>query len=640
MLGKIFKYVLVILLGMILGIGATVGAVYLIVTKTKVKTITDTVPSLSQYIGESLGDYTLLEVVGVLGSADTTVGTYTEYFPFLDDALTNFASSEDLKAFATVDLEALKGMTFSQVGGNLSSVLSITASLNSLSSSLSFQLPDMPVFQSAETYVKITDDNFAVTNAYYKDKTAEIYYDVSYAAPVVPEEPETPQPAAEEAPEEPQPVYDRAYDDGGNLLPEAADKPLYFRAEGIVGLPVTDAITALSGVFSDVNGMTIADLKTNFGVDIIGGDETGLIAKLIFPTDELGDLGEVATRIDTLHLVEDLGFSNIENTVLGKILDEDHRTVGALKAMDFDEEINALHLVNDLGFTNIEGTLLGKILPNEQDRTVGALKAMDFDAKINALHLVNDLGFTNIEGTLLGKILPNEQDRTVGALKNIDFDEKINALKISDVMSAEQISGNKILKWLADKNAKINEIGTKINEMPLKVIVQEDSNPITDALIKNDAKIADLSEKISALTISDVYDTDAFAKIGTGEGEAAYDENLRCFKLENGAYTETAYVAGAKLYQVKKSAGIWLITLYNKTENGGVCTYTRVTEKPPLTNLASYLIERLTGETTGLGTCTLQELYEVGFVSAEVNDSVKDYSLNDVISQFGKLPSV
>ncbi|PWM72150.1 MAG: hypothetical protein DBX59_06805, partial [Bacillota bacterium] len=441
MLGKIFKYVLVILLGMILGIGATVGAVYLIVTKTKVKTITDTVPSLSQYIGESLGDYTLLEVVGVLGSADTTVGTYTEYFPFLDDALTNFASSEDLKAFATVDLEALKGMTFSQVGGNLSSVLSITASLNSLSSSLSFQLPDMPVFQSAETYVKITDDNFAVTNAYYKDKTAEIYYDVSYAAPVVPEEPETPQPAAEEAPEEPQPVYDRAYDDGGNLLPEAADKPLYFRAEGIVGLPVTDAITALSGVFSDVNGMTIADLKTNFGVDIIGGDETGLIAKLIFPTDELGDLGEVATRIDTLHLVEDLGFSNIENTVLGKILDEDHRTVGALKAMDFDEEINALHLVNDLGFTNIEGTLLGKILPNEQDRTVGALKAMDFDAKINALHLVNDLGFTNIEGTLLGKILPNEQDRTVGALKAMDFDAKINALHLVNDLGFTNIEG-------------------------------------------------------------------------------------------------------------------------------------------------------------------------------------------------------
>ena len=74
MLGKIFKYILVILLGMILGAGAVVGAGYLLVTKTKVGTITEKVPSLNEYLGESLNDYTLIEAVQKLSAPDTTIG--------------------------------------------------------------------------------------------------------------------------------------------------------------------------------------------------------------------------------------------------------------------------------------------------------------------------------------------------------------------------------------------------------------------------------------------------------------------------------------------------------------------------------------------------------------------------------------
>ena len=645
MLGKIFKYALVILLGMILGVGATVGAVYLIVTKTKVGTITEKVPSLNQYIGESLGDYTVLEIVEVLGAPDTTIGTYTEYFPFLDDALTGLVDSEELKQFATFDLDKLKTMTFSQVGSDLASVVSVTASLDSLSSSMNFTLPDMPVFTSAENYVKITNDQFVVTNLYYKDKTAEIYYDVSYTAP----DPDVPEGGAETGAGEP--VYARAYDDEGNLLAAAEGKPLYYRAEGITSLPVTDAVTALSGVFSDVDSMTIGDLDENFGIDVIGEDPDSLIAKLLSPSDEISDLGVVEERIDALRLVEDLGFTNIEGTVLGEILpNEEDRTVGALKTMPVDERIENLRIDQIIDVTE-DSSLIMKALA---DTTVGGL-----DAKIKTLTVSDVTEITEnsspimkaLADTAIEELDARIKTLTVGEVVEIDetsepilralqnaeitsLNDSIKDLTVADVMSAEQIENNKILKWLSDKNAKIAAIGDEINAMPLDVLVEKGTNPITDALIEKEATVVNLGEVINTLTVSEIYDTGAFVKIGGGEGETPYDETMRCFEFTDGVYRETAYVADKELYQIKKTSGIWLITLYDKAEGGAA--YTPVADEPALVDLADYLPARLMGETTGLGACSLQELYEVGFISAQPDESVRDLALNDVVSRFGQ----
>lgn len=683
MLGKIFKYVLVILLGMILGVGATVGAVYLIVTKTKVGTITEKVPSLNQYIGESLGDYTVLEIVEVLGAPDTTIGTYTEYFPFLDDALTGLVDSEELKQFATFDLDKLKTMTFSQVGSDLASVVSVTASLDSLSSSMNFTLPDMPVFTSAENYVKITNDQFVVTNLYYKDKTAEIYYDVSYTAP----DPDVPEGGAETPAETGagEPVYARAYDDEGNLLAAAEGKPLYYRAEGITSLPVTDAVTALSGVFSDVDSMTIGDLDENFGIDVIGEDPDSLIAKLLSPSDEISDLGVVEERIDALRLVEDLGFTNIEGTVLGEILpNEEDRTVGALKTMPVDERIENLRIDQIIDVTE-DSSLIMKALA---DTTVGGLDAKiktltvsdvteitedssaimksladttieDLDAKIKTLTVSDVTEITEnsspimkaLAGIAIEELDARIKTLTVGEVVEIDetsepilralqnaeitsLNDSIKNLTVADVMSAEQIENNKILKWLSDKNAKIAAIGDEINAMPLDVLVEKGTNPITDALIEKEATVVNLGEVINTLTVSEIYDTGAFVKIGGGEGETPYDETMRCFEFTDGVYRETAYAADKELYQIKKTSGIWLITLYDKAEGGAA--YTPVADEPALVDLADYLPARLMGETTGLGACSLQELYEVGFISAQPDESVRDLALNDVVSRFGQ----
>ncbi len=560
MFGKIFKYVLVILLGMILGIGVSVGAVYFIVTKTKVKTVTEKVPALNQYIGESLGDYTVLEMINVLGASDTTIGRYTEYFPFLDDMLTGLVDSEELTKYVRVDTEKLKKMTLSELGSGIGSAISVTASFSSLSSSLNFQLPDMPVFRSKEAYVKITDENNVVQNAYYTDKVSEIYYDS----------------AADGGAQTADPVYVRAYDDGGTLLPEAEGKALYYRSEGIMELPVTDAITVLSETFGNTAELTVEDLDKSFGIDILG-ESDGLVKELVKPEDKIGELSaKLEGRVDAL--------------TLGKVIDVTEESSSILKRLE-----------------NVEiGELDGEI----KILTVGEIVGIDENSE---------------------PILRALQNATISSLN-----DTVAALKVSDVMSAEEIESNKILKWLSQNDTKINAIGSKINVMPFDVIVEKGANPITDALIDKGANIENIGEVINELTVSEIYDTEAFVKIGTGAGETAYNAELRCFELIGGEYRETEYAEGKELYQVNKSAGIWLITMYDKTFDGGVYSYRRVSEEPALTNLADYLIGRLTDGTAGFGACTLQELYEVGFINAPVSESVKDMTLNQVIDYVGQ----
>lgn len=558
MFGKIFKYVLVILLGMILGIGVSVGAVYFIVTKTKVKTVTEKVPALNQYIGESLGDYTVLEMINVLGASDTTIGRYTEYFPFLDDMLTGLVDSEELTKYVRVDTEKLKKMTLSELGSGIGSAISVTASFSSLSSSLNFQLPDMPVFRSKEAYVKITDENNVVQNAYYTDKVSEIYYDS----------------AADGGAQAADPVYVRAYDDGGTLLPEAEGKALYYRSEGIMELPVTDAITVLSETFGNTAELTVEDLDKSFGIDILG-ESDGLVKELVKPEDKIGELSaKLEGRVDAL--------------TLGKVIDVTEESSSILKRLE-----------------NVEiGELDGEI----KILTVGEIVEIDAQSP---------------------PILRALQNATLSTL-----DETVSQLKISDVLEEESIRSNKILSWLAQQETKVSEIGTQIDGMPVEVFLEAGANPIVNALIAKGATIGNLSEKVNALTVSEVYDCEAFAKIGTGTGETAYDATYRCFELVGGVYRECAYEEGKTLYQVKKSAGIWLIALYDKEETGN--GYRRVSEDPLLMNLADYLIGRLSDGQTGIGAATLEELYEIGFIGEMPNDSMKKITLNELVALAGQ----
>ena len=581
MLGKIFKYILVILLGMILGAGAVVGAGYLLVTKTKVGTITEKVPSLNEYLGESLNDYTLIEAVQKLSAPDTTIGQYTEYLPFLDGLLKNLAEDESIKQYVTVDIDKLKTFTFSQVGANFMSAVSVTASLNSISDTLGFTLPDLPLFTTKENYVKITDENFAVGNLYYKDKTENIYY------------------IAEEG------GYANAYAEGV-LVDAAKEKDLYFKSAGLMEIPVTDAVGSLSSTLSDIDSMTIDDLNDDFGIDLIGSDP--LVAKIVHGDDTLNSIADnMMSRVDGLTLEGDLGV-NLAGSPLEALVGE-NCTVGELKNMDFDEEIKTLTLADlqiDLG----ENTLAGKILDKDttiaqiQDGsyidgqinkltvadlglniadnglmskiispsdTVEELKNMDYEAAINAL-AISDLGLKIEEGSLTSKIIP--VGTTVGELQNIDFDKKVQELTLGDVIKTDGADTPAILKALSD--TKIGELSGKVNTLELKDIVvlpEGQSNPLLDALFAKGATIGNIGEKMNELTVSDLYEIKGFVDVfDIKEGDKDLYKDFRYFKRTGDeqtgyVYTECAApadltaVAAGQYYPVDKEAGVWLLLI-------------------------------------------------------------------------------
>lgn len=557
MIGKIFKYILVILLGMVLGAGAVVGGVYLLATRTKVGTITGYVPSLEQYLGESISDMTVPELVQALGDPSATVGTYTEYFPFLNDALENLANSETLTAFASVDLDALKALPFSELGANLGSVISVTASLSSLSSSLNFTLPDLPLFTQTENYVKVTDDAFEISNLYYKDKTAEIYY-VSA---------ETGDGA----------VYAHAYDAAGDLLSEAQGKALFFRSEGIDELPVTDAISALSASL-DVAELTVGDLKEDFGIDLLGSGE-GIVNELIAADDKIN---EIADKLD----------GRIDGIELGDVIEITADSTPILRALEH---------------TSIA----------------------ELDGRIQTITLKEVIEIDQTSAPILIAL----QDTTVTGLG-----ERVKTLTLGEVVNTED---NAILEYLS--SSTMDDLGGKLNDMPLSTFLNLDEggsagNAILDALLKDDGEgpttISNLTERINALKISDVYETDPFVP-----AEGAGRENCRYFTRTEGAngyiYTETEYTEGAELYQVESGAGIWLILLYDRSDEGGVSVYEQA-EEPPLAELATYIQTRLTDETTGIGNCSLQELYEIGFISAAPAESFADSTLNSLIETLSR----
>lgn len=657
MLGKIFKYTLVILLGMLIGAAAILAAEYFIVTKTKVGTIKGAVPAIGEYVGDSLNDYTLIEAVQKLSASDTTIGQYTEYLPFLNDVLEGLAQDETVKKFVTLDLDKIKTYTFSQLGSNIGSAISVTASLGSISESFGFTLPDLPLFTTKETFVKITGEDFSVANAYYKDKTESIYY------------------IEEDA-------YVNAYA-GGVLVDSAKEKALYFKSAGIMEIPVTDAVSSLSETLGGVNNMTIDELNADFGVDLIGDNE--LVAKIVHGDDTLSSIADnFSARVDALTLEGDLGI-DLTGTTLENIVGE-NCTVGELKTMNFEEKIDALTLeqlkvqidegslagkiltpdttvaqirdsayieskinaltLSDLGVNVEEGGLMSKIV--SPTSTVAELKSMNFEEKINGL-TVTDLGLTVEEGSLTSKII--SPDTTVAEFKSMDIDAKVQALNLGDVIEINETSPA-ILRAL--QNTKIEELSTSVNDLKLQDVIdvgEGESNPILKALFEKNATVGNISATMNELTVGDIYEIKGFIDASVISEETMTSEdvlrykNFRCFTRSGDAatgytYTECEKPTGeygeGEYFKLDKNTGIWLLLMYEKSGTAGAFSY-KETGDIKIVDLADTI---QTGIRNNMETSTLQELYEIGFLSAVPNESIKNYTLKELVEMVESFPGM
>lgn len=532
MVKRFFKGLLIFILGMIFGLVALFGGLYIVATQVKVGDLTGAL-GVEDAVGDELKELNLIETVVKLSDTNTTVGKYFEYFPTLEDSFNDLVNDGEIGKFVNIELDELKNCTMSNIGGKIGSVVSVVVSLNSLKETFNFELPTtMPIFCDSSNggvldYIKITSDSSKeVTNSFYKDKTDKIYYKVGND-------------------------YLPAYENG-NLI-SSSTAPLYFKGY-LVEVPITDAITGLSGVL-DMQNITFKDLKDKLGVDI-RGEETSLVAKIIKETDTLNGVSTaIEGNLNSLTLA-DIGIDiTEEDGVISKII-TGSTYIGSLRSaegyepLDFEEKINGISLSE---FITVGDTgIVSSLLRNEQNEvyTIGELADLDFEEKIDTL-VLGEMGINIPTDGFISEII--NSDMTVAELKAIDFGAKINALTVEDLGITLSGVALKVLSLTdtigaltgADGYEKI-DINQKIDNITLEDMgINIPENDFISEIIDNSMSIKDLKEidytaKINALSVEDLgidfgtglaskvlYDSDTIGGLTGATGYVKIDINSR-----------------------------------------------------------------------------------------------------------------
>lgn len=683
MIKRFFKGLLIFILGMIFGIVALFGGIYLAATKVKVKDIAS-LAGFEDAIGEDLAKLSLVQTVVKLADTNTTIGTYFEYFPTLNDGINDLVNNGDLGKFVQIDLEELKSYTISNVGSKVMDAVSIVISLDTLSTTVGFELPDsMPIFKTAENggyqdYVKITPDGKTeITNKYYTDKTENIYYKDATSGD-----------------------WKKAYDNGS--LVSGAAAPFYYKGY-LVELPVTDAITGLSNILN-FETLTIKELQDKIGINILGEEDSlinkiidenatldslsslmdnvndltlgdfdiniteddGIISNIIDKDTKIGELTgatgydklDFAAKIDSIKLSE---MSITFDGVLGSIVDE-NTTIGDLKGMNFEDEVNEITLT-ELGLNLTSDDLLGKIF-NEDD-TVGTITddgfdinarienltmkdvGMDFDSdpllrkiikstdtiatlknadtitgRIDGITL-GDLDFTFAEGSIAAKVISATD--TIASLKDgTKINNAINTLTLGDLgVNLDGVAGEILDSTDSIKTLKgSGEISNKINALKIEKLVNNTAgNALLKALTTKGATVGNLSDKISKLTFTDVYgDAKVFVEKSSYTGSKT---GYMTFTKNDNIYAQSS--SGS--YMISDTASVWLILLYTKSGSWNNYEYTFNDMK--LLDFGN----SMSGLTEKFSACTMQELYEVGIITDKpTNETIAKLTLTEVVS--------
>ena len=468
MLGKVLKNILIFLLGMIFGVVALFGGGYLLVNNTKLGQISDAVDKEGQYIGEELKEYTIIEAINLFSDQSKTIGDYQRLLPILKTVIQENLNKDEVKQFVTIDFDKLDALTLSNIGTDISSAITVTLSFNALKGLLGFELPDLPLFTSAKTFVQVTDEEFVIS-PFYNDATK--YSDIYYLSGE---------------------NYINAYE-GDQLKLEAENQALYYQATGISDIPVTDALNALSSTLN-MDEMTFAQLKNTFGIDILGSGDT-LMAKLINENDTLnGVANTIEQNVDALSLSE-LGI-DFSSGIMSKIISSDNK-IGELRGstgytpINFEEKINALS-VGDLGM-NLSG-IAGKVLYSSD--TIGSLTdgTTNFNDRINGLELgTNGLGLT-FSGLLADILEPTD---TIGGLTDgsIDIEDRIDGIRLGDLGMNIPTTGavaNILNENMTVGQLKSKDFNSEINSLTVAELgITLDG--VAGQIVKNTDKIGELS---------------------------------------------------------------------------------------------------------------------------------------------------
>lgn len=208
------------------------------------------------------------------------------------------------------------------------------------------------------------------------------------------------------------PIFSETYTDASGNVP--------------INMTLPDFLTFLQSRF-DFDTITISDLKTDFGIELLTGDSENLVDIIIDETWKLNELStKIPDKIQTLTLA-DLGI-NITDDLFVKIVGKcEEVTVNSLSTTDYTAKLNALTL-SEVGI-NITSDLFVKIIGDCSTVTINQLKTIDIEDRIQGLDLVDILG-EPASGTILHAVCYDNLGQKV---KISQLSDRINNLKVTDV---------------------------------------------------------------------------------------------------------------------------------------------------------------------------------------------------------------
>lgn len=172
---------LTIFLTLVIFIGAIAGALFAIYKNVKVRTLAGLIGQ-ENWISESYDD-TIENFIGKVSEAlsgEISLQTLADISPALGEKMDSIVDNLENAGLFAVDRDVLYSTAVNQLTSNLSSLLIITASLNDLSETLNFPLPDLDIITGDEenpfnVYTQVTKDG-VIDKAFSMSATPYTYY--------------------------------------------------------------------------------------------------------------------------------------------------------------------------------------------------------------------------------------------------------------------------------------------------------------------------------------------------------------------------------------------------------------------------------------------------------------------------------
>ena len=147
--GKFLSCLLGIFIGILLTLGGLVGGGFYVYKNVKVGSLLGLLPQeTDNWLSDEYAQNTiegLVKELQSLANGDITLEKVTQISPYVGDMISGVLDNVNQNGIVTLDRDALYKTPINQLTSNLMDVVIITSTLDSLSETMNFALPDMPL---------------------------------------------------------------------------------------------------------------------------------------------------------------------------------------------------------------------------------------------------------------------------------------------------------------------------------------------------------------------------------------------------------------------------------------------------------------------------------------------------------------